>query len=85
MSYYVYILYSELLKRYYTGFSKFTKKRLYQHRKRQNDWTSRASDWKEVFSIKVESTSEARMFERKIKKRGAARFLADIAPYQKES
>ena len=77
--YHVYILYSPSLDRYYTGMSKFTAKRERQHRKGQSPWTSSANDWEIVWRTEVTSSSEARALEKKIKGRGAKRFLADLA------
>jgi len=71
----VYILYSESLDRYYTGFSLHPEKRLRQHRAEKGHWTSRAPDWKIVWSQKTSTTDEARAMEKKIKARGAKRFL----------
>ena len=78
MVYYVYILYSESLGKYYVGYSKFRAKRLRQHLGGQSDWTKRAQDWKEVFYQTMTSQQEAFCLEKQIKKRGAKRFLADL-------
>ena len=77
MRWYVYILYSKTLKRFYTGFSQFRFKRQRQHRRGESFWTSQVDDWEEVYCEVVESTNEARAMEKRIKARGAARFLAD--------
>ena len=74
---YVYILYSPSLNRFYTGLSKFHQKRHRQHRKGQTAWTSRASDWREIWITQAPDTLAARQLERQIKARGASRFLAD--------
>jgi putative endonuclease len=78
MAYYVYILYSESLAKHYVGCSKFHSKRLRQHLRGQSHWTKQAKDWKEVFCQTTTSRSEAFGLERKIKKRGAERFLTDL-------
>ena len=79
MNYYVYILHSELLDRYYIGMSKFSSKRLRQHNKKQTYWTSRANDWIEIWHTETNNSVNARILEKKIKSRGADRFLNDIA------
>ena len=80
MSYYVYILYSPNLQKFYVGQSKFKQKRTRQHRQpSRNTWTSQAQDWEQVFCQPVESREVARKLERLIKKRGARRFLEDQA------
>ena len=78
MTYYVYILYSPSLDKFYTGMSKFTSKRLRQHRNGESSWTSRASDWIDIWKIEKEDSKSARVLEKKIKKRGARRFLNDM-------
>ncbi|MBI4026615.1 MAG: GIY-YIG nuclease family protein [Verrucomicrobia bacterium] len=78
MAYYVYILHSKALEKYYVGFSKFHNKRLRQHCRGQGYWTRRADDWREVFSQTVASREEAFRFEKQIKQRGAGRFLASF-------
>ncbi|HDL77908.1 MAG TPA: hypothetical protein ENG36_04015 [Lentisphaerae bacterium] len=47
-----------------------------QHLRSQNGWTARADDWQVVFSECKENYEEARKLERRIKARGARRFLA---------
>lgn len=77
MSFFVYILYSVSMDRYYVGFSRDVEARIAQHRDAERGWTSRADDWSLVHEIAAESEGEARVLERRIKKRGARRFLAD--------
>jgi len=74
----VYILHSKVLQKHYIGFSKKVSTRLIQHRKEKKHWTSRADDWALVWKQPVSSTEEARTLEKKIKLRGAKRFLIDI-------
>ena len=78
MKFYVYILYSESLNRFYTGFSKFHAKRRRQHVKGQSKWTSQADDWGEVWFTELDTAMEARRIEKKIKARGARRYLEDL-------
>jgi putative endonuclease len=73
--YYVYILYSAKLDRFYTGMSKFSAKRLRQHNHGQTRWTSQANDWQEVWRKEVSDPGEARRLEKQIKTRSARRFL----------
>jgi putative endonuclease len=77
MNYYVYILYSPSLDKFYTGMSKFSVKRKRQHVKGQSSWTSKADDWIEVWKTQVDDSASARELEKKIKKRGAKRYLQD--------
>ena len=51
--------------------------RLDYHLQQHKGFTAKASDWKILFTKEVESKSIALTLERKIKKRGASRFLLD--------
>jgi putative endonuclease len=77
MEYFVYILFSPSLSKFYTGMSKFSAKRKRQHIKGQSNWTSKADDWIEVWKTQADDSLAARQLEKKIKKRGAKRFLID--------
>ena len=77
MTYYVYIIFSSKLGKFYTGISKFSGKRYRQHNSGKTCWTSQADDWIEVWRQHVDDASKARELEVKIKKRGAKRFLVD--------
>jgi putative endonuclease len=75
----VYILHSHTSKRYYCGQTSDLVKRIGQHNDPRNNLTLTtkrfAGPWELVWSIEVPSGSEAVLLERKIKKRGIARFL----------
>jgi putative endonuclease len=73
----VYILHSASLDRYYTGFTGRHEVRLREHQRGLNVSTQIANDWVEVWCRELESTSEARAMEKKIKARGAKRFLGE--------
>jgi putative endonuclease len=75
--YCVYVLYCPSLDRFCTGMSKFTAKRERQHRKGQTQWTSQADDWQQVWVADAHDSAEARALEKKIKARGARRYLQD--------
>jgi len=76
--YYVYILFSDSLGQFYTGHPQHLVKRHKQHLKEKSHWTSRADDWREVWHGETATRTEAAALERKIKKRGARRFLSDV-------
>ena len=77
--FHVYVLRSEVLRRFYCGFSKYHWKRQRQHRAKNAHWTGAADDWQEAFHCAVETRAEARALEKRIKARGAKRFLDDQA------
>ena len=79
MRYTTYILYSEEIGRYYVGYTSVAMEaRLRRHMSGHSGYTGRAKDWKVVFEQTFTEKSEATALERKIKKRGAKRFLADV-------
>lgn len=73
----VYILFSSSLGRHYVGMTKDTTRRLIEHNRGKDHWTSRANDWTLTWSQIVPTRDAARRLERQIKSRGAARFLGD--------
>ena len=74
---FIYILYSSLKERYYVGQTDNLDNRLERHNQGKVKSTKYGVPWKLVHKIKVEIRSEALLLERKIKKRGAKRFLED--------
>ncbi len=73
----VYILYSVKSSRYYVGQTTDIRKRLERHNLGNVPSTKSAIPWILVLQIEVETRSEAVILERKIKKRGAKRFIDD--------
>ncbi|TBN03653.1 GIY-YIG nuclease family protein [Hyunsoonleella flava] len=71
----VYILFSEKRSRYYVGQTQNIKLRLERHNQGVVPSTKQGAPWKLVLQIEVNSRSEAMILERKIKKRGAKRFI----------
>ena len=71
----VYILYSNTSSRYYVGQTTDINKRLERHNLGKVPSTKSAVPWKLVLQLEVKNRSEALMLERKIKKRGAKRFI----------
>ena len=81
----VYILYSAKLNQYYTGLSGNPQRRLQQHNRGASAWTSRAGDWVMMHLSRVGSMAEGRALEKKIKTRGARRFLEEQLPNPAEA
>lgn len=77
MDYTVYILYSPKSSRYYIGQTDDIEKRLIKHNKGLVPSTKYGVPWELVQTERVNSRSEALLLERKIKKRGAERYLND--------
>ena len=78
MSYFVYILYSDLCKKFYTGQSDNFTNRLFEHNKGETKSIKHCIPWMLVWNKEVATRAEAMMLEKKIKSRGAARFLKDL-------
>ena len=74
----VYILYSSSLDRYYVGQTEDFSKRIDRHNQGKVLSTKKGLPWKEVIQIPVNNRSEAVILEKKIKGRGAKRYLEVI-------
>ncbi len=77
MDFNVYILYSQRSSKYYVGQTADIEKRLRRHNRGLVPSTKGGIPWELVLQIKVPDRSEAMVLERKIKKRGAKRYLKD--------
>ena len=74
---FVYILFSDTRSKYYVGQTADIDKRLKRHNEGLVPSTRGGIPWKLVLQIEVLSRSEAVVLERRIKKRGAKRFIDD--------
>ncbi len=77
MKYFVYIIFSSKLNKYYTGFTENLEVRLEQHNSGKSTFTAKGIPWVMVYNLAVNSANEARQLEKIIKGRGAKRFLID--------
>jgi putative endonuclease len=75
--FYVYVLFSEKLNKYYVGSTNDIQKRLVQHNAGKTSFTSRGIPWIIIISMEFNSRAEAVQLELKIKKRGINRYLQD--------
>ena len=75
--FYVYILYSEKLHRYYAGSTNNVEDRLRRHNSGQGKYTKKGVPWKLVKVYRKSTRPEAVKLEMRIKKRGIKRFLVD--------
>jgi putative endonuclease len=78
MECYVYILQSLSTRRYYTGQTYDLVKRLKEHNSELAGHTQKEQPWKLIWSLKVNDRANAVKLERKIKTRGAQRYLNDL-------
>ncbi|MBS1670452.1 MAG: GIY-YIG nuclease family protein [Bacteroidetes bacterium] len=77
MSSLVYILYSELLNKYYVGQTDNIERRITQHNASKGNYTSKGVPWVLVYTELCKNRTEAIKLEIKIKKRGIKRYLQD--------
>ncbi|MGB3608605.1 GIY-YIG nuclease family protein [Psychroserpens sp.] len=77
MNYLVYILYSHKSSRYYIGQTSNITVRLKKHNSGLVGSTKYGVPWELITTIETITRSEALILERKIKKRGAKRYLKD--------
>jgi len=73
--YFTYILYSETISRYYTGSTQNIEERLRRHNSGHSKSTRGKGPWELIKSYAFETRAEAIQLEKRIKKRGARRFL----------
>ncbi|WP_114748045.1 GIY-YIG nuclease family protein [Pleomorphovibrio marinus] len=89
MDYYVYILFSSSLNRFYVGQTKGLEERLLRHNSGRNKSTKGGIPWVMVHSEKVTDRAAALAKERQIKNLGSKRYLhsigKDIDPEQSGS
>ncbi len=77
-NYFLYILYSKKVDRYYTGTSDNPEKRLHYHNIQDKGWTRRGRPWELVFNKGFESKREARKWERWLKQQKNRRIIEKI-------
>ena len=75
--FYVYIVYSSSLEKYYAGSAEDVEKRVGQHNAGKGRFTSKGIPWVLIIKLECNSRSEAVQLEQKIKKRGIKRYLQD--------
>jgi putative endonuclease len=78
VQFYVYILFSEKLDKFYTGQTNNMEDRIMRHNSAQERFTSSGVPWKLVWSEPFKTRAEAVKLKKKIKKRGTKRYLNDI-------
>jgi len=76
--YYIYIIRSQHLQRYYVGSTEFVENRLQEHNRGKSASTRAGIPWELIHTECFTTRSEAVLQERKIKARGIGRYLADL-------
>ncbi|GAB5399769.1 MAG: hypothetical protein Aureis2KO_13540 [Aureisphaera sp.] len=75
MNYVVYILFSDILEKYYVGYTRDLEERMQRHNAGRSKFTSKGVPWRLIKTYPCNDRVEAVRLEKKIKKRGAKRFL----------
>ena len=75
--YRVYIIYSSIIDKFYTGHTEDIERRLEEHNRGKTSFSATGMPWTLVYSKDCSSRSEAIKLEKFIKKRGASRYLND--------
>jgi putative endonuclease len=78
MEFTVYVLFSQSCRKFYSGQTMDFENRIMEHNNGETKSIKPCIPWKLVWTKKVNTRSEAMALERKIKSRGAARFLTDL-------
>jgi putative endonuclease len=73
--FYVYIIYSGKLDRYYVGYTSDVVIRLEQHNTGESSFTSKASDWKLMYQELYLNREEAHKREISIKKKKSRKYI----------
>jgi putative endonuclease len=82
-NYWVYILYSISLDRFYIGYTSDLASRLAQHTIHifKGSFTDKANDWEVFFSVECENERQAIAIEKHIKKNKSRKYLENIKVY----
>ena len=78
MQYFVYILYSHQLDRYYTGYTQDIEERLKRHLSDHKGYTFKAKDWQVVYQENYDSKTDAYKRERQIKSWKSRRKIEEL-------
>ena len=81
MKYYVYILFSLKIQKFYIGQTNGIDQRIKRHNSGLEDYTSKGVPWELVWSTPKDSRSEAMILERKLKNLKQLRLLKFIKKY----
>src|SRR6187431_3463423 len=77
MGYTVYVLYSSSCRKFYSGQTQDLENRLIEHNSGETKSIKSCIPWSLIWKLELPTRVEAMKLEKKIKSRGAERFLAD--------
>ena len=84
MNYFVYILFSESIQKFYIGQTQNIEKRLLRHNACSEKYTSKGVPWELVWCTSKESRSDAIILERKLKNLKQSRLIRFMKKYANE-
>jgi putative endonuclease len=76
--FFVYILFSKSIQKYYVGSTHDLNDRIKRHNAGESNYTRKGAPWDLIHVIEMSTRAEAMQFEKRIKKRGIKRFIDDI-------
>ena len=85
MIFFVYIIYSPLLDKFYVGYTSDLEKRLLYHNTGISDFTSKTSDWEMKYTESFSDRQHAMKREKEIKKKKSRRYIEWIITKQMKS
>ncbi|MEO2051719.1 GIY-YIG nuclease family protein [Flagellimonas beolgyonensis] len=75
MEYFVYIIYSESVHRYYVGHCQDLEDRIGRHKGGRSKYTKTATDWEVKYTERFSTRGEAMIREREIKKKKSRKYI----------
>ena len=86
-SFWVYILYSKAIDRFYVGYTENLESRVFQHNNHvfKGSFTDKAEDWEIFFSMECASETQAISIEKHIKRNKSRKYFANIRQYSEIS
>ena len=82
MSYFVYIIFSKRLNRFYIGFTKDLDNRIQEHNSGESPYTSQGMPWKLIWTTTKSTTRSAEVLEQKLKNLSRDRKIKFIKKYK---
>jgi len=81
--FYLYIIYSEKLDKFYVGYSSDLKERLRKHNSSNKSFTGNSNDWKIVYTEEYKSKNDVMFREKQIKKWKSRKLIMKLIRNQK--
>jgi putative endonuclease len=78
MEYFVYIIYSKALDRYYVGHSQDLDDRMNRHNSGRSKYTKIARDWEVKYTERFSARSEAMAREKDIKRKKSRKYIENL-------